>query len=119
MRTVCTLTSRAAGEEISAPGSDEPLLFSSPSALVWEDGTEARAFTYNLYRGEVGNLGAAGYGACHVSGLEQNGFADETGQPASNQAWFYLVTGANPAGEGPMGQASSGAARANATPCAP
>ena len=106
-----------APEEISAPTADEPLVFSSPATLIWEDGTEMRAFTYNLYRGELSGLDGSDYGVCRVAGLEQNSYQDEIDDPAAGQAWFYLVSGANPAGEGPLGDKSSGLPRSNVAPC--
>ena len=106
-----------APEEISAPGAAEPLVFSDPSTLIWEDGTDARAFTYNLYRGELSDLNGSGYGVCLQAGLEQNSYQDEIADPAVGQAWFYLVSGANPAGEGPLGERSSGLPRSNVAPC--
>ena len=81
--------------------------------------SEARAFTYNVYRGELSALDGMAYGTCREAGLEQNSWSGATDDPLPGQAWFYIVTGANPAGEGPMGRSSSGDPRTNVTPCAP
>ena len=112
------VTQLLAPDEISPPGTTEPLRFDDAVTLSWEDGTNARAFAYNLYRGDLASLGASSYGTCHQSALEQTeaGVADA---PGSGGAWFYLVTGVNPTGEGPLGADSSGSSRANNSPCPP
>jgi hypothetical protein len=107
-----------APDEISPPGNPEPLRFDDAITLLWEDGTDARAFSYNLYRGDLTTLDGSSYGSCAQSTLGQPEAAVPD-SPAVGGAWYYLVTGVNPAGEGSMGSDSSGSERNNITPCAP
>jgi hypothetical protein len=102
--------------EVSAPSSNEPLLFASRDSLVWEDATELGAFTYNLYRGDTIDLPLNEFGSCHESGLELNG-ASDTGIPPAGTCWTYLVSGSNPAGEGTLGQRTGGLERLPGTAC--
>jgi len=102
--------------EISAAHSGHPLRFSDADSLAWEDAEAAGALSYNLYRGDVLDLIGGGYGDCLESGIEQNSF-DVDEDPPPSVAWFFLVAGENPAGEGPLGSTSSGAPRAPAIPC--
>lgn len=102
--------------EVSAPGSVWPLLFTDAQTLVWEDASANGAFSYNLYRGDIGGLAAGSYGACLQPGVQPNGAVDSE-TPATDACWCYLVTGENPAGEGPLGQNSQGQPRPNGAPC--
>jgi hypothetical protein len=100
---------------VSGPGTGEPLRFLNRQMLVWEDALSTGAFTYNLYRGDLSELGA-GYGSCHQPGLATNS-ATVAAAPAAGSGWFYLVTSVNPLGEGPLGLASDGQPRDNDSPC--
>ncbi len=100
-------------QEISPVGSPEPLGFSDSQNLYWEDA--AAASTYNLYRGNIDQIQTT-YGSCVAPELPANG-TTSLSNPAPGAGWFFLATGKNPAGEGPMGFDSQGSARVNANPC--
>jgi PKD repeat protein len=72
---------------------------------------------YNLYRGlRDGNLPFAYTHAClqgHLAGYT----ATDAENPASGEASYYLVSGVNSCGEGPLGPDSAGDPRPNDAPC--
>ncbi len=105
-----------APSEVSAPGSPTPLRFVGPPTLIWEDAAQAGAFTYNLYRGELGDFVAGDWGGCLEQGLTGT-TTDDPDSPPPGGGWFYLVAGENPAGEGPLGTTSAGTPRASSNPC--
>lgn len=102
--------------EVSPPGSAHPLVFTDRTTLEWAAAAENGAATFNVYRGAVLGLPAGEYGACLQQDLSANTTTDGEEPPAS-VAWTYLITGKNAAGEGPLGNDSSGAPRANRSPC--
>ena len=74
---------------------------------------------YNLYGGDLSNLTQPDYGmSCLEAGLQANA-TQITEDPAPAAGWFLLVSGANPLGEGSLGQASDRAPRPNPAPCSP
>ena len=91
-------------------------MFFGPDALVWEDAEYAGAFTYNLYRGALPEPASGAYGECLQPDLEDL-FTTVADVPPLSTVWFYLVSGENPAGEGPLGRDSSGDPRIAGTPC--
>ncbi|MDH3283732.1 MAG: MopE-related protein [Acidobacteriota bacterium] len=101
--------------EVSPPGSAEPLLFSDDVTLVWEAAGTSLSDTFSLYRGSVADL-PAGYGTCLESAIPSNTMMD-LASPPSGVSWLYLVTGENCLGEGIMGRTSSGEERTNGSPC--
>jgi hypothetical protein len=102
--------------EVSPPGSPEALLFSGQASMVWEDAATAGALSYNLYRGPLSGLGGGDYGACSQPGLSTNG-SDDAEIPPAAVGWFYLVAGANPVAEGPLGESSGNDPRLSSSPC--
>lgn len=103
------------------PGEVQNLAFTSNTAFTWD--ALPAAGSYSVYRTSLGTFvdansdGAAdSYGACLDSGLPANADSDAT-PPPSGSGFAYLVTGKNPAGEGTLGRASSGAVRPNTSPC--
>jgi len=102
--------------EVAPPGSSAPLLFVNTTTLSWESATISGVVTFNVYRGELTSLGTGAYGSCLQHGLTSSS-ATDTETPAAGTGWFYLVTGVNAAGEGPLGNASNGAPRVPAVPC--
>lgn len=106
----------AAPQEVSAPGSAQPLVFSGAQSLAWEDAAALGAWSYNLYRGDLAALAAGEYGLCEESGLEANQ-TDAAAAPPAGDGWFYLVSGTNPVGEGPLGLDSRGLPRLPAASC--
>jgi hypothetical protein len=102
--------------EVSPPGSPEALLFTDRQSIFWEDASAAGALSYNLYRGQLSDLSGGSYGGCSQPGIDGNGAIDDESPPPA-AGWFYLVTGENPVGEGPMGETWSGEPRTNSTPC--
>jgi hypothetical protein len=102
--------------EISAPGSPQPLQFTAADDLNWEDAATAGAQSYNVYRGDISDLPGGSYGDCLLPDVAENS-TSVPGVPPASVTWFYLVTGVNPAGEGPPGAAASGAPRVLGTAC--
>ena len=102
--------------EVSPPGSPETLRFHDGTLLRWEPATENGAETFRVYRGVVSALHNGGYGGCRFAGLGANQ-TTEPGSPAPGEGWFFLVTGHNPAGEGPLGTSSAGLPRVPDAPC--
>ena len=102
--------------EVSAPGNPNPLRFTTRDTLIWQDGAQIGAASFNVYRGDVSNLALGQYGSCFASPVATNTTTDAS-DPASGVTWFYLVTARNAAGEGPAGNNSQGAARVITAPC--
>jgi len=103
------------------PGEIANLLLTDATTLAWD--ARIGATSYGLYRGAVSGLvdadadGVADdYGACLESGITANGTSD-TSAPGIGSAYFYLVTGRGPGGEGTLGAASNGLPRPNLSPC--
>jgi hypothetical protein len=101
--------------EVSEPGAAKPLEFAGREILVWED-LGGDPMTYNVYRGDTADLAASDFGACFATDLSETSTPVST-DPDPGVCWTFLVSGANPAGEGPLGHASAGTPRANLTPC--
>lgn len=101
----------AAPPEVAAPGAPAPLLFSDPGTLSWGAVTGPVPITYNVYRGELGELGS-GYGTCLFPDVEAPQVTI-VGRPVPGSGWFLLVGAVNAAGEGPLGTTSTGALRAS------
>ncbi len=102
--------------EVSPRGALDPLRFTTPTHLVWEPGVNSNAVWFNLYRGDVANLGFGLFGVCLQSTIAAVGFDDPT-SPSAGKAWEYLVSGRNTVGEGTLGFSSSGGIRPNGSPC--
>jgi len=101
--------------EVSPPGADQPLEFTGREILIWEN-LGGAPLTYNVYRGETGDLSASDFGSCFATDLSDNSTPVSI-EPDPSVCWTFLVTGANPAGEGPLGQSSHNTSRTNLTPC--
>ncbi len=102
--------------EVSPPGAKAPLRFLNATSLAWEPGPASGSAVFNLYRGGFTTLGTGPIGACAQSGVSSPA-ASDTAVPSTGDGYFYLVTGENLAGEGPMGQDSRGAPRVPASAC--
>jgi len=102
--------------EVSPPGSFQPLVFSDRVTLTWEPAPMSGSESFNLYRGDLEELARGTYGRCLRSEVPANTDRDQA-EPVGVQGWFYLVSGRNAAGEGPIGASSEGAARTNGDPC--
>lgn len=102
--------------EVSPAGAAEPLRFSDAATLVWEGPDESTSESFNLYRGELGELAGGSSGSCLQSLLTLSTTTDPA-VPAPDTGWFYVVTGSNLFGEGPSGCGCCGAWRDNAAPC--
>jgi len=103
------------------PGEIQNLRFTGQTAFAWD--ARADAVSYNVYRGALGGFtdtnadGAAdSYGSCLDPGLTSASDIDAS-IPSGGGGYFYLITGRNPGGEGPLGNASSGAPRPDIAPC--
>ena len=103
-------------EEVSPPGSPDPLLFETRTLLSWQDASAAGADSYNVYRGPLSELGSGAYGECFAAGVTPTSIED-TQTPAPAAGFFYLVAGVNAGGEGPLGESSSGVPQESAAPC--
>lgn len=101
--------------EVSAPGTSQPFEFTSDTDVVWED-TAPSSSDYNLYRGALEQPWNWNSTVCLLPGLTTN-VASVSAEPLAGEGWYYLVTGANPAGEGTAGISTSGATRTIVTPC--
>jgi len=102
--------------EVSAQASGSPLAFIDTTTLRWEHGSVTGSVNFNLYRGNIADLASESGAECHMPDLPAAGVEDAD-QPTTGTGWFYLVSGENGAGEGPLGNASAGSPRAPATPC--
>jgi hypothetical protein len=89
--------------------------------LYWQQEVGFDAF--NIYRGRLRSLTDANhdgaldaYGTCHYERTTSDR-SYELEAPPVGDAFLYIVSGINAAGEGGFGSASSGVARPNAFPC--
>ena len=112
----CSLGGSAPPLEVSPPGAAQPLIFTDGITLLWEDKSASGSDTFNLYRGDTTTLPAGQCGDCLQSGLTSSTSTDSTA-PGSGLGFFYLVSGKNAGGEGPLGNDSAGHARQPATAC--
>jgi hypothetical protein len=76
--------------------------------LVWLLALEAPA--YNLYRGLIAPGLPWLYDHACLAGSLLSGHASDPGKPPPGSAFYYLVSGLNSCGEGPLGQAPGGGA---------
>lgn len=101
--------------ESSAPGSTSPLIFLDKTTLSWEHGSVSSSVVFNLYRGDLAQLPAVG-ASCYKPELPLPSTTEDA-QPGGAAGWYYLVSGENSAGEGPLGFASGGAPRLPEAAC--
>lgn len=103
--------------EVSPPGAKQPLVFIDHKTLIWEDKSLSGSDTFNLYRGDVtADLPAGSYGSCLADGLTDSTYSDGD-LPVIDASFFYLVSGKNAFGEGPLGSDSAGNVRIPGSPC--
>ena len=93
----------------------------SPNVHGWTkalsiDGGTSNSFAFHVYRGSIPDLQTADYGTCLVPFATTNQ-ATIAESPDHELSWFYLVTGTNTTGEGPLGTNSEGGVRTNGGPC--
>jgi hypothetical protein len=113
VQTACSVFMPA---EISGPTSPQ-LIFTSHDQLQWDPAASGSGVTFMVYRGDVRtDLPALRSGSCLQRDLTDNHTSD-TSLPATGSANFYLVSGMNQLGEGPLGKRSDGTTRANTSPC--
>jgi len=98
----------------SPPEVGTDLVFLDVSMLSWSP--SGPASTYNLYRGVISNSSWAFNHSCLAPALASPGAPDGVA-PSSGRAFYYLVSGKNSCGEGPLGAMSSGQPRPNTAPC--
>lgn len=97
------------------PGEVEELVFTDPVLLEWQP--EESAGTYDVYRDDLAQLPALGYGTCWRDGLVETSVQDGS-QPNPGAGYFYLVTVRNRLREhGTKGADSGDNERANDAPC--
>jgi len=89
------------------------LKFTDGKTLVWTG--VAAASTYSVYRGDLSSGGFSFDHQCLAFGLTSPSFLDA--QLPQGEAFYYLVAGANAAGEGTLGASSNGQLRPNLYPC--
>jgi hypothetical protein len=111
----CTGSSTDPPREVSGAGTRKPFRLAG-TTLYWEEGTFNGAETFNLYRGETGDLPSGDSGTCLRLDVPTNS-TEDAGTPPPGTCWFYIVTGQNTSGEGPMGFDSAGGYRQNRAPC--
>lgn len=112
----CSSTTLDPPDEVSPPGSLQPLLVRAGGALAWEQAPASRSETFHVYRGLLPDLRAGRFGQCLLADVAVNAGADAS-LPGPGRCWFYLITGRNAAGEGPMGTTSLGGARSPVATC--
>jgi len=104
-------------DEVSGRGAAEPLLFVDPVTIVWERGDANQSCAFNLYRGWILDLPGS-YGDCLLADIPlATNEASDPEIPPLGECWFYLVTGENSVGEGPLGWDWFGGLRENSDPC--
>ncbi len=92
----------------------QDLGFGNSQTLGWS--ADPAAASYDLYRGTIAG-GAWSYDhACLAPSLPSPTAVDGAAPPPG-AAFYYLVTGRNVCGEGPLGAASNGQQRPNPSPC--
>lgn len=106
---------------VSAPTGDPAITWSGTTALQW--GATTNTNWYNVYRGDpadLPNLLNASNDSCRKwTGDSLNTGTLPTNTPAAGTFWWYIVRAANTAGEGPAGNATSGARILNSTGTCP
>jgi hypothetical protein len=112
----CGCLAGAPPAEVSPPSAPAPLLFADPATLVWEPAAESGACLFDLYRGDLLSLRDGDLGGC-LRGRFPESTARVEERPPSGGGWFFLVTGVNAQGEGPLGDDSRGAPRSGHAPC--
>ena len=90
------------------------LRFADLQTLSWSPAPEASY--YSLYRGAVGGGPFSFDQVCLQPSLSDPGAVDSS-LPAAARGFFYLVSGGNSCGEGPLGFTSSSQPRPNPYPC--
>ena len=68
-------------------------------------------------RGSIGSVGQGGYGSCYQVDLPSNATTVGEEAPTGGSGWYYIVTGENAVGEGPMGADSDGVQRSTDPYC--
>lgn len=103
--------------EVSRPASVDKLLFASDkTTMSWESASSNGAASFNVYRASITDLPSENNGTCLESGVGTNSYSTSA-TPPTGSCWFYVVTGKNTLGEGPMGNRSDGTPRSNENPC--
>jgi hypothetical protein len=90
------------------------LLFTDPQTLTWA--ADPASVTYSLYRGTIDAGPWTFDHACLPPSLASPGATDGT-NPPPGASFYYLVSGRNACGEGPLGASSNGQPRPNPSPC--
>lgn len=102
--------------EVSPPGSPEPLRVGAGGALAWERAGRNRADTFHVYRAPLSELRAGAPPSCLEADVPVPRH-DDPEPPPPGDAWAYLVTARNVAGEGPSGTSSAGLSRGRPPTC--
>jgi len=88
--------------------------FSDAQTIIWS--ADAASAAYNVYRGTIVGAVWSYNQTCRASSIPSP-TATDTATPAKGAALYYLVSGRNACGEGPLGPASNGQERPNTSPC--
>jgi hypothetical protein len=112
----CSGTLAAPGE-VSPPGSPQPLLFHSATALSWEPAPASCAASFRLYRASLQELEIGEYGCLVEAAITTPGTSIGSEAPPSGVLWGYIATAVNVLGEGTLGDDSSGAERFPSSDC--
>jgi len=102
--------------EVSPVGASQYLVFLDKSTLFWEEATLSGSDLFNVYRADRADLINGFYGTCLAYDLVDHTLT-EPDNPGPGECWFYLVSGTNILGEGPLGADSQGNARLNVWHC--
>ena len=90
--------------------------FGAPQTLGWD--SLAGSTAYHVYRGSVSGLAAGNFGACLIGSVPGTS-AITADVPPVGSAYFYLLSGYDPTGEGSIGTTSLGGARNPLPRCIP
>ncbi|MEM7246347.1 MAG: hypothetical protein AAF533_13440 [Acidobacteriota bacterium] len=102
--------------EVSRPGAETPLRVDAGSVLSWEAAELSGSSSFDLHRGLLHELPTGLSATCWDSGVVDTVVVDFS-DPGAGRGWYYLVSGANSAGKGPLGTDSWGLVREEAEAC--
>ncbi len=88
---------------------------STPDEVAWSPVAQAVAF--NVYRGALAAGVPFAYNHSCLLARAAGTTAAAPGMPAEGEGFYYLVSGWNPCGEGPLGSDSAGNPLPNLSAC--
>jgi hypothetical protein len=106
------------GPAAGPPGEVTGVRFISSNTMQWNQ--QPTAVEYHVYRGGLAQLPGGIYGSCRddLDGNRTDLQLIDSGKPASQGSFIYLITAESAGGqEGPLGYSSLGAQENNSAPC--